>query len=60
MSQKNKYRILTYTHTHTHIWNLDKWYTRTYLQGRNRDTGIEIRLVDTGGRRGLDELRVYS
>ena len=35
--EKNKYHILT------HIWNLDKWYWWTYLQGRNRETDI----VDT-------------
>ena len=27
--------------------NLEKWYRRTYLKGRNRDTDIENRLVDT-------------
>ena len=27
------------------------------LQGRNRDTDIENRLVDCGGRRGWDEMR---
>ena len=37
LSQKeiNKYGILT------HMWNLEKWYTRTYLQERNRNTDIE-------------------
>ena len=29
--EKNKYCILT------QMYNLEKWYRRTYLQGRNRD-----------------------
>ena len=28
------------------IWNLEKSYTRTYFQGRNRDADIESRHVD--------------
>ena len=28
-------------------WNLEKWYSWAYLQGRNTDTDIENRLVDT-------------
>ena len=31
-----------------YIWNLEKWYWLTYLQGRNREAGIEKRL-DTAG-----------
>ena len=30
-----------------YIWNLEKWYSWAYLQGRNTDTDIEDRLVDT-------------
>ena len=41
--EKNKYCILT------HIWNLEKWYWWTYLQGRNRVANIENRLVDAVG-----------
>ena len=37
-----------------YIWNLEKWYWWTYLQGRNRDSGIENRLMDTA-REGEDE-----
>ena len=29
-----------------YIWNLEKWYRQTYLQGRNRDTDIENGLMD--------------
>ena len=28
------------------MWNLEKWYRWTYLQGRNRDADIENRCVD--------------
>ena len=41
---KNKYHIVN-----AYIWNLDKWYWWTYLQGRNRDADIENGLVDTAG-----------
>ena len=33
--EKDKYHILT------HIWNLEKWYWRIYLQGNNGETDIE-------------------
>ena len=33
-------------------WNLEKWYSWAYLQGRNTDTDIEDRLVDTVGEGG--------
>ena len=31
------------------VWNLEKWYWWTYLQGSNGDTDIQNRLVDTVG-----------
>ena len=31
------------------MWNLEKWYRRTSLQGRNRDTGVENKLMGTMG-----------
>ena len=40
--EKNKYYILT--------WDLERWYWRIYLQGRNRNADIENELVDTGGK----------
>ena len=43
-----------------YIWNLEKWYKWTYLQGGNRDADIENKHVDTGegvGRGGEEELR---
>ena len=36
------------------MWNLEKWYRGTYLQGRNRDIDIENGHV--GGRGEWDEL----
>ena len=32
-----------------YVWNLEKWYWWTYLQGSNGDTDIQNRLVDTVG-----------
>ena len=37
------------TYVNACIWNLEKWCWWTYLQGRNRDTDVEHRLVDTEG-----------
>ena len=33
-------------HINAYIWNQEKWYRQTSLQGRNRDTDIENGLVD--------------
>ena len=30
------------------MWNLEKWYELTYLQGRNRDSNIENGCVYMG------------
>ena len=47
-----------------YIWNLEKYYWWTYLQGRNRDGDIENRHVDTvgegGGRRVEDGEHMYA
>ena len=32
-----------------YMWNLEKWYRWTGLQGRNRDTAVENRHMDTNG-----------
>ena len=32
-----------------YIWNLEKWFRWTYLQGRNRNTDGENGCMDTGG-----------
>ena len=31
------------------IWNLEKWYWWTYLQGRNKDADLENGIVDAAG-----------
>ena len=41
------------------MWNLEKWYRLTGLQGRNRDTDIENKRMDAkggnqGGEGGVD------
>ena len=41
--EKNKNSVLT----HTYIWNIEKWYWWSYLQGRTGDANAENRLVDT-------------
>ena len=44
-------RIISYIKAY--IWNLEKWYWWTYLKGRNRNTKIENRVMDTvGGEEG--------
>ena len=42
--EKNKYCIFM-----QYMWNPEKWYRWTYLQGRNRGTDVEKRYVDTEG-----------
>ena len=34
------------------MWNLKKWYKRTYLQDRNRVTDVENNLMVTSGEIG--------
>ena len=31
------------------MWNIEKWYRWTGLQGRNRDTDVENKRMDTKG-----------
>ena len=38
------------TSINTYTWNLEKWYWRAYLQGRNREADMENRLEDTAGK----------
>ena len=42
--EKNKYRILTHV-----MWNLEKWYRWSSLQGRSWDTDVENKRMDTKG-----------
>ena len=60
------------SYINAYMWNLEKWYRWTGLQGRNWDTDVENKCMDTkGGKqrggwdRGCDELgdwdwRVYT
>ena len=34
------------------MWNLEEWYRRTSLQGRNRDTDVENKRMDNKGGSG--------
>ena len=43
-SERKKIYIL---HINVYMWNLEKWFRRTYFQGRNRDADIENRHADT-------------
>ena len=53
VKEKDKYHGITY------LWNLKTWYKWTYLQNRNRLTGIETKfMVTKDGRAGKDELGV--
>ena len=48
MSEREK-QIL---YINAYIWNLERWYWWTYLQGSNGDADIMNRLVDLGGEGG--------
>ena len=37
------------SYINAYMWNLEKWCTRTYLQGRNRDTDVGNIRVGMGG-----------
>ena len=46
VSQKEKNKYIN-----TYIWNLEKWYRWTSLQGRNRYTDVQNKHMDTKGER---------
>ena len=49
------------SYTDTYRWNLEKWYSWTYLQSRKRDTDAENKCMDTKeGKLGWDELRHWD
>ena len=37
------------SYINAYMWNLEKWYRGTSLQGRNWDTGVENKRMDTKG-----------
>ena len=44
VSQKGKVPYIN-----AYIWNLERWYRRSYMQGSKGDTDIKIRLLDSVG-----------
>ena len=45
------------SYINVYIWNLERWYWWTYLQGRNRDADMENKLTDKGrGEEGEGEM----
>ena len=60
-SQKKKNDAYILTHT-CGIWK--NWYQQSYLQGRNRDTEVENKHMDTkvgnGGIGPIGKLRLYT
>ena len=50
--KKDKYRVLT------HIWDLERWYRRSYMQGTKGNTDVKKRRLDSLGEgEGWDYLR---
>ena len=47
LSQKEKPML----YVNAYMWNLEKWYRWSYLQGRNSDTDVEKKYKDA--KRGL-------
>ena len=42
------------------MWNLEKWYWWTYLQGKNKDTDVENEHVDRGREQGESRMNWES
>ena len=55
-SEREKQMLYIMSYINTFIWNLERWYWWTYLQGSNGNTDIENRLLDTvgGGEGGMN------
>ena len=55
-SKSEKEKQISYINVY--MWNLEKWYRWTGLQGRNRDTDVKNKRMDTKGEKrwGEDEL----
>ena len=53
------------SYLNAYIWNLERWYWWTCLQGRNGDTDVENRLVNTvregkSGMNGETSINIYT
>ena len=55
-SEVNSEREKQILYISAYMWNLEKWYRRTYFQGGKRGIDVESRHVDTAGKGGWDEL----
>ena len=55
-SEVKSERVNQISYINPYMWNLEKCYWWTYLQGRNRDTDMENGLTDTrcGGESGVN------
>ena len=42
-------RVKQISYINAYMWNLEEWYRWTGLQGRNRDTDVENKHMDTKG-----------
>ena len=42
-------RVKQISYINAYMWNLEKWYRGTGLQGRTRDTDVENQCMDTKG-----------
>ena len=63
--EKNKYILTKQIHINACIWNLEKWYWWSYLQGRNGGTDVENGLVYTveegeGGIKWKGSINIYT
>ena len=53
--EKDKYCILTHIY---YIWNLERWYQWSYMQGSKGDTDVKKQTFGLSGKRwGWDDLR---
>ena len=48
-SKSEREKQILYLHTYAYMWTLEKWYRWTGLQGRDRDTDVENKRMDTKG-----------
>ena len=46
---KNSKKEKQISYINAYMWNLEKWYRRTGLQGRNRDIDVDNKRMDTKG-----------
>ena len=47
-SQSERERQIS--HINAYIWNLERWYQRSYIKGSKGDPGVKNRLLDSVGK----------